>query len=208
MESKSSAAEESIIGLDLVPLSANPINPLKWSRRPESFQNWKRFKPSTLSSELGYHAVKLPCDDKWWDIRKKADIASPGYTIRLPDSEYIFEGGSIRQQAEAAKDLPVYNRTVVITAKRDGSIVAELDDNNKMIIFSDGARYRIVFGYWIPFKKPIRFEFFDKAGVIQFDIDSKRNIWIEKGANMKHILFLIAMERYLVDLNIAEAPGG
>lgn len=208
MESKFRTELESKSNPELVPISPDFKGPFKWSRRPAIAQNWRKFKPIILSSERGDHAIVFPCGEDWWEHRRRANIHSAGYEVRIAGGDYIIQGSQIQIQSENTKQLPEYNRTVVVTRKGDEGIFAEFCNENSLLKFYDGTQYRVAFRFWVPFKDVTRFEFSDQAGVLQFHINKNWDIWIEAKAHMKYILLLIVIERYLVDLNNAEAPGG
>jgi hypothetical protein len=212
-------AEWLLTNQHLEPIGPNLIGPFRWNRRPAFEQFWRKFKPIVLSSEKGQHVIISPCSKEWYEEMKKAQVFFPlGYEVQFPDGRFVIESGFLPQPNEMNKELFRYgaivlskrktrpsSRTIVMKKKESGCFVAKLDDTMRSIRFSDGSNFKIVIRNWMPLKRPAQFEFLDESGARQFHIDRKMNIWLEEKADMKHILSLITMGRYLMDLNNAEA---
>jgi len=191
-----------------VPLGSSPVGPIKWSKwYGYTWAGWKKFKPIFLSSSNGIHAIIEPAGEEWWERNKKAGVFIPGYSVRTSNRTFIMQGSTTPIIWKEAIDLPVYGHTVVITDMESGFVVAVVSNDLRSVRFDDEDSFVIRFNGWIPFIGPHQYEFFDLLGTKQFHYDRKKAIWPEPGANRKHLLSLIIINRFLVDLITAEAPG-
>jgi len=149
--------------------------------------------------------MKTPCGEDWLSRMKRIRETSPGYRIVTAEGDFLIAGWSYPDLAKLSKMEHLLKGPAII-ACGTGESVASFD-SVKSVAFSDGSMFSVKFRYGIPFGTPLRFEFFDAKGESQFTIDRKRNIWIGRNADRRHVLMLIVAERYLVELNSLQASS-
>jgi hypothetical protein len=204
--------------MNLAPSRTEPSDPDNNSRKPVGNQsngplewppgticsNWKHFHPVLLCSAEGIHMIVSPCDPGWWTKRKIEGTSESGFQFKTALGEFVIEGHSSKDPSPRSSERSI--KATAIWKKSNGELVAQFKGRSS-IVFKDGAVFTMVRRGSIPLLAHYKYEFVDINGGKQFRIDRKNQIWLTDKTDRNRVLFLIAAERFIREVDSAEALG-
>jgi hypothetical protein len=180
---------------NLVPLESSYVGPYKWRGK------WGIFTSNSyLISDKGPLIFLTSCDETWMKMKKQIGDTSPCLKAVTSDAEFVLEGWS-SAKASLAKS-PV--KTITLTNPKTLEVIAKFEELNS-VTFSDKDHFNIKFHR----VGSTRYEFKNSNGIPQFHYERKE-LFINDKCDNKHLLHLIASERYiriLITLESASAGG-
>jgi hypothetical protein len=176
------------------PLGNKSKGPLIWDQGMIA-PSWRNFQPKMLCSSDGIHMIVSPCDPGWWANREAALDSTTGYQFKTAAGEFVIEASE-----DASKRVGSKSKLTTIAKKANGQTVAQFKDATNLA-FDDGASFILKRKGGIPPLSQSRSEFYDKTGGLQFRTDRKKDIWLTDQTDRNHVLFLIALERFLKELD-------
>ena len=147
--------------------------------------------------------IVSPCDPGWWTKRKIDGSSVSGFQFKTALGEFVIEGNSSKESSRRAGSEKTSQATT-ITKKSTGDMVAQFKDRSS-IVFKDGTLFTMVRRNAIPLLTQYKCDCVDINGQVQFRLDRKGQIWLTDKTDRNRILFLIAADRFLREVESAEA---
>ncbi|MEI6795377.1 MAG: hypothetical protein WCK39_00785 [Methanomassiliicoccales archaeon] len=149
--------------------------------------------------------IVSPCDPGWWTKRKIEGSSASGFQFKTALGEFVIEGHSSKEPSRRG-GTEGSSKATTILKKSTGVMVAQFKGRSSLA-FKDGALFTLARRSSIPLLAHYKCDCLDINKQMQFRIDRRGQIWLTDKTDRNHVLFLIAAERFMREVESAEALG-